>query len=371
MRAFFMALSGISSYQDFMNKYFLLSITTIISFIAPPALAQMSDKEINDLKTIESTVSKRIEDRDDNNFLSVAIENDLFGGGTDEHYTNGGRITYFDVETPMPPVIDKLADAIPTFDVNKTTSTYYTLGQNIYTPQDIETPELQEDDRPYAGWLYGAVGLTSITKNHLDELEFTLGVVGPVALGEQAQKLVHTHVTNSPTPEGWDNQLKNEVGAIISARRRWPTWYTQNIGPLRLRVEPDVNISLGNVYTYAGTGATVTIGPYGDRIQDTPTRVRPAMPGTGFFDTKDNSFSWFLFAGVDGRAIARNIFLDGNTFRDSHSVDKKYFVADANAGVAITYDDYRLSYTLNYRTKEFDGQEDGSLFGAVTASTRF
>ncbi len=349
----------------------ILSLTLTGLFLTSPAFAQMDEKEINDLKTVESSVTNRIEERSDNNFLSFALENDSFGGGTDSFYTSGGRVTYFDVETPMPPIIDQIADAIPTFDVNTTTSTYYTVGQNIYTPEDIEISALQKDDRPYAGWLYGAVGLTTITENHLDELEFTLGVVGPAALGEQTQKFVHTHVTNSPIPSGWGNQLKNEVGAIISARRRWPTWYTNNIGPLRLRIEPDVNVSLGNVYTYAGTGATVTLGPYDDRLQDTPTRVRPAMPGTGFFDSADNSFSWFIFGGLDGRAIARNIFLDGNTFRDSHSVDKKYFVADANAGVAFTYDDYRVSYTLNYRTKEFDNQEDGALFGSITASTRF
>ena len=115
----------------------------------------------------------------------------------------------------------------------------------------------------------------------------------------------------------------------------------------------------------------ITFGPYEDRIQDTPPRVRPAMPGTGFFDTPDHEFSWYLFAGLDGRAIARNIFLDGNTFRDSHDVDKKILVGDANVGLAIGYDDYRLSYTLNYRTKEFDGQDDPSIFGSISLTTRF
>ncbi len=337
-----------------------------------PAFAQMNEKEIDDFRTMESVVKERIKNSSDNNFLSFAIENDLFGGGgTDANYTNGVRVTYFDVETPMPPIIDKLADAIPTFDINETTSTYYTIGHNLYTPEDIKIATLQKNDRPYAAWAYGAVGLTTITKNHMDELEFTLGIVGPAALGEQTQKLVHTHITDSPTPKGWSNQLKNEVGAIISARRRWPTWYTKNLGPLRFRIEPDVNLSLGNIYTYAGTGTTFTLGPYSSRLQDTPTRVRPSMAGTGFFDTDDNQFSWFLFGGLDGRAIARNIFLDGNTFTDSHSVDKKFLVADANAGLALTYDDYRISYTLNYRTVEFDGQDDGSLFGSINLSTRF
>ena len=99
--------------------------------------------------------------------------------------------------------------------------------------------------------------------------------------------------------------------------------------------------------------------------------MRPAAPGTGYFDTPDKGLGWFLFAGLDGRALARNIFLDGNTFSNSHSVDKNYFVGDANAGLALTYDDYRLSYSLTARSKEFKGQDDPTVFGSLTLSTRF
>lgn len=328
-------------------------------------------KDLNDIQSVKQKITKRVQDADDRNYLSLSYENDLIGGGTDENYTSGIRLTYFDIETPMPPVIDELADAVPTFDINETTSTFFSVGQNIFTPKNIEIATEQPNDRPWAGWLYGSVGLTTITDNHIDELEFTLGIVGPESLAEQTQKFIHNHISSSPDPKGWDNQLGLEPGVIISAQRRWPVWYTKNFGPLRMRVEPNINMSLGNIYTYAGTGATMTLGPFKDRLQDTPPRVRPAMAGTGFFDTPDNKLSWYVFGGLDGRAMARNIFLDGNTFKDSPSVDKKYFVGDANLGFALTYDDYRLAYTYNYRTKEFRGQENASNFGSVTLTTRF
>jgi len=337
-------------------------IAAILCFLGgAPAKAQ----------TVQDQITERIKNADDHNYLSLSFENDLIGSGQDENYTNGVRLTYFDVESEIPPVIDELAEAIPTFDINETTSTFFSIGQNLYTPQNIRIRALQPDDRPYAAWLYGSVGLATVTKNHLDELEFTAGVVGPQALGEQTQTFVHKHISDSPLPQGWDNQLKFEPGFIASWRRRWPIWYRQNLGDFRLRIEPDINVSLGNVYTYAGTGATVTFGPYTSRIQDTPPRVRPSMPGTGFFDTPDREISWSLFAGFNGRAMARNIFLDGNTFRDSHSVDKKILVGDANIGATIGFDDYRLSYTLNYRTKEFRKQDDPSIFGSLTLTMRF
>lgn len=352
-------LNKITTYKKAIKTPLL--IAGFFAVLSTPALAQ----------TMQEQISERVKNSSDHNYLSLSFENDSIGGGTDENYTSGVRLTYFDVETPMPPVIDNIAEAIPTFDINNTTSTFFTLGQSLFTPENISIRQNQVNDRPWAAFLYGSIGLATLTKNHLDELEFTAGIVGPAALGEQTQKFVHKHITDSAIPRGWDNQLAFEPGLIMSWRRRWPVWFTQNIDAFRFRIEPDINMSLGNIYTYAGSGATFTFGPYGDRMQDTPPRVQPAMAGTGFFDTPDNELSWYLFAGLHGRAIARNIFLDGNTFKDSHDVSKKHLVGDANVGFALTFDDYRLSYTLNYRTKEFDGQEDDSVFGSITLTTRF
>lgn len=322
-------------------------------------------------ETSEEFVTRRIKQAEEKNYLSFSYENDLIGGGDDQFYTSGLRATYFNVNTPVPPLIDEMADMIPTFDLNATTSTFFSFGQNIYTPENIGVRTNQNQDRPWAAWLYGSVGLATIENNHIDELEFTLGVVGPEALGEQTQKAIHSHITGSETPRGWSNQLEFEPGLILSWQRRWPRWWAQDIGSLRLRAEPNVNVSLGNIYTYAGTGLSLKLGPNLGIIEDSPPRVRPAMPGTGFFETPDRGWSWHLFAGADGRAVGRNIFLDGNTFRDSASIDKEHFVGDLTAGAALTFDRYRLSYSFNYRTEEFEGQDGAATFGSLTLSTRF
>jgi len=279
--------------------------------------------------TVEQDVVKRVKKASEKDFISISVENDVLGGGTDKYYTSGVRLSWFNVSTPVPPVIDELAEAIPTFDLNQSTSTFFTLGQNLYTPENIEVQADQSEDRPWAGFLYGSVGLATLNNNHIDEFELTLGVVGPEALGEQTQKLFHTHITDSPTPRGWRNQLGFEPGIVVSAGRRWPRFFHEEVGGFRFQAEPNVNVSVGNIYTYAGTGLSLTFSPDDGALRDKPPRVRPANPGTGYFETPENGFGWVLFAGVDGRAVARDIFLDGNTFKDSASVDKKNFVADA------------------------------------------
>ena len=63
--------------------------------------------------------------------------------------------------------------------------------------------------------------------------------------------------------------------------------------------------------TYLEVGATLRIGNDLPNDYGAP-RIRPSLPGSNFFLPRDN-FGWYLFAGAGGRAVAYNIFLDGNT----------------------------------------------------------
>jgi len=77
------------------------------------------------------------------------------------------------------------------------------------------------------------------------------------------------------------------------------------------------------------------------------------------------------FAAVDGRAIARNLLLDGNTFRDSHSVDKEPFVADVMGGAALIIHRFKITYTYVYRTREFKTQKGEQHFGSISIAYTF
>jgi len=69
--------------------------------------------------------------------------------------------------------------------------------------------------------------------------------------------------------------------------------------------------------------------------------------------------------------VAHNIFLDGNTFRDSRSVKKENFVGDAQLGLAVVIDGVRLAYTHVLRTREYVGQDASDQFGAFSVSFAF
>jgi len=300
---------------------------------------------------------------EDGSYINMTLENDLFGKGTDQNYTNGIRIGWFEPGRKPPGITERFDGFIPFLDVNETTSVTYSLGHNLYTPDDIESKAQDPDDRPWAAFAYASMGMVTLDESYLDEYEITLGVVGPLALGEPIQKTVHD-IIGSPEPNGWDNQLKNEPGLILSWQRRWPVSLKKDFAGSYLSLAPHVGLTAGNIYTYANAGAAFKVSSAGGRWADKPLMVQPSIPGTGFFPRAKRIY-WEMFLAFEARAVARNIFLDGNTFRDSHSVDRKPLVGDVSAGFTATWRRLRLGYTLVYRTREFAGQDEPALFGAV------
>lgn len=270
---------------------------------------------------------------------------------------------------------EKAAAYVPVFSRRGHLRTSYAIGQSIFTPEDITRKDLVEDERPYAGWLYAAVGLISdhrvrdgsLQSKRLDSLELNVGVVGPASLTEETQSMVH-RIVGSPQPKGWRNQLHNELGIMLVYDRQWQAQYLSEVWGLGVDLTPHVGGTLGNVMTSLSCGATLRFGrdlpsDYG------PPSIRPSLPGSGFF-RPTQSFGWYLFVGLEGRFVAHSIFLDGNTFRSSHSVDREPWVGDVQAGLVLTWDDVRLSFTNIFRSDEFVGQKTSTEFGSISLSLR-
>lgn len=173
--------------------FLIPALLGLCAIIAPCAYAD---------QTLEQSIPEKVFDAQEKKIITLIVENDFLGGGTDENYTSGVRINYTNIDVKFSEIAHHIDRLIPTFDINRTSSIYYSFGQNIYSPRDITRTSLNPDDRPWAGFLYGALGMVTLTDNHTDEVEATLGIVGPAALGELTQKFVHKHFTDSLTPGG-------------------------------------------------------------------------------------------------------------------------------------------------------------------------
>lgn len=303
--------------------------------------------------------------------IQVFIENDSFGS-TDQYYTNGIK---FGCGIPAERV-SKLFTLPPNALLRTITDGAQNhfglfLGQNIYTPRDITVAAPQPNDRPWAAWLYvGAVAQSvkeemldsGLTEGRLHTVEFDLGFVGPPALGRQIQTFWHNHVVDAPEPRGWGNQIRGEPGFMLSYlhKRR----YGDRNG---IQFVPHAGMSLGTIMTFARAGGIVRIGQnmtgFGpDSIEPGGAMLKNARFGKesegGAGDVRRN-FEWFAFAGVDGRVIGHNIFLDGSLFRSGPSVQRRDTVYDFTAGISARIDKLRVSVTRIKRSEEFTSTAGG------------
>lgn len=282
--------------------------------------------------------------------IQIFIENDSFRS-SDQYYTNGikigGGIPADKVSKLFTRPPNALLDAI-----TDGASNHFGLfiGQNMYTPRDITIAAPQPNDRPWAAWLYVGAVAQSVKDDRLHTVEFDLGVVGPPALGEPVQKFWHDLV-NAAEPKGWDNQIRGEPGFMISYlhKRR----YGDSNG---LQFVPHAGATLGTIMTQARIGGLLRAGQnmtgFGpDSIEPGGAMLKNARRQHD--EGRARPYEWFAFAGVDGRLVGHNIFLDGSLFRDGPSVSRRDTVYDLMAGASVRYEALRVSLTRIKRSEEF------------------
>ena len=276
----------------------------------------------------------------DATLTSITVENDFFVG-YDHHYTNGVQLAF--AATP---------------------STVVAFGQRMYTPTNTDTATPDPKDRPYAGWLYALTDTRLPTTDTIDHLTLSLGMVGPHALGRQAQNAVHRVLGNAEA-KGWDSQIGSEATLLVGYERAWPRVVSGQIGERSYDVATRVGGEIGNVFTYAATGAVVR---YGHNLPDDipVTHISLGPPRDGYRGARESG--WYVWAGVDARAVAHNMFLDGNTVRDSPSVQRKPFGYDGQLGAAFAWPLARVGFAYVQRSREFDGQQGPDRFGQLTLS---
>lgn len=310
-------------------------------------------------------------------FYTFLWENDVTGG-TDKNYTNGNAYSFSSLPRPLQSATGALARSLLGADCESVL--FYTLGlsQSMYTPEDREATEPLPDEHPYAGWRSAEYAITvarassaliGVTDAPRDwsTLSLQLGVVGPLARQQQLQNRFHDLIDDIRLG-GWDNQLKNEPALLLSYDRRWQQAMITGASGRSADLVPGFGAAVGNVLLQASAGFTARFGVHLAE-SDLPTRIRPGATGTSVSFAKDRA-AWYLFAGIEGRAVARNIFLDGNTFQESLRVEKRPTVTDLQWGAVLRLRGLQASYTFVTRSEEFLTQNGPHRFGSLTLTWR-
>ncbi len=310
--------------------------------------------------------------------LSLYFENDgAFArpnGSTDRHYTSGTGIAV----QWQSPVTDEMVGAIPSigdeFAPERPGISFgagVVLSLNMYTPEDISDPEAIYNDRPYAGWTY--VGLIAQRANRagsipvFEHIELDVGAVGATGQAGKVQRWVHEHY-GSQIPEGWDYQIRDEVGFDYRYQRRWRidlmSESARHGGAVQLI--PEAGVTLGTVHLNAGAGALLRAGW---NLPDDfgPGSMRFASDFTRSFANGGPRIGGYVFIHPSGAVVGHDSTIDGSFFQSSPVEGASQTLTGAlQMGLAIQFlGHFEVSYSQTYLTHEFVGQKTKDGYGAL------
>ncbi len=295
--------------------------------------------------------------------INIYLENDA-EFDTDVGYSDGGK---FSALLYRPNVEGHWLRIPFTEDLTRSHFISFSAARQMFTPDDLDATEVVEDERPYAGWFYYEMGLHQSSQRHLDSLIVQVGVLGPASLTEAYQKYIHKLLGVS-NPAGWEHQLRNEIGLQLNYQHKWRFVPTEVWG-VESSIIPYAGGEFGNIAIKANSGVSLRIGwnipedfdtSFIDDVGESGIPVHPnSIPG----GSKIWSFNFNLSAG--GSFVARDVFLDGNTFTDSHSVEKNLLRAYGRYGFSARYKSFILDYHRVYNTEHYKTQGYGHKYGAI------
>ncbi len=309
------------------------------------------------------------------------MENDIFAG-TDEQYTGGLKLTWSRyglskfpedawLHSWLYPVVNRLGfENIRESEKALT----FSMGQDVYTPNDIEKTELIKDDRPYAGFTYIEIGFHRKLENRMHTFGICAGIVGPHSYAEAFQSAGHD-LLNNKEPKGWDHQLKDEPVICMIYDYKWKIFASNINAGVGGDVIFNTGGGIGNVRTYYNIAMMMRWGwnvPNDcGNFSIQPATCFNAELKQSVCGTQKKRFGAHLFFSVGSQLVLHDIFLDGNTFRDSHSVDKKPVVGVFMGGIGLVYGKIKTVFGYVVRTKSFETQPDAEVFGSTNISFQY
>ncbi len=320
--------------------------------------------------------------------VALWSENDAWVTGPNaiSNYSNGLQLTFSPVAPHEPCAGDcdgqafrRFVDFMNIFEAGEQAPESeirlrYGLSHQYFTPDDTQIAAIQPDDRPYAAWLSTSLEIVnerlvsdvnSSDRYARSSIGLRLGVIGPAAHGEELQRAWH-RVCGCSDPQGWDLQLENEPGFVYTLNHDRQLVRHDFSNAWSVDVIGMAEAAIGNVYTGAEVAGTVRFG-----YNLSPRWQGKTMADIGY-DVHDigSSPGFFLMAGLAGRYVARDIFIDGNTWRDSHSVDRTPWVSDQMLGLGMHWKQAEVRVTMTRRSDQFSTQLGTTWFGSVVVVWR-
>jgi hypothetical protein len=221
----------------------------------------------------------------------------------------------------------------------------FVLGQRIYTPVDITLTisEIEEYERPYAGWLYFGFEREEMFKDKSRiEYEAYMGFVGEYSFAEQSQKTIHV-ITDSDMPEGWDSQIENILGVQMAVKYYHKNFFREYSGGRSAEGFFTMRGEFGNVFMNLSFSQIFKYG----KINEFP-----------FLDSWEEG-SLYIFVEPKLDIVLYDATLEGDIFKNQsiYTEDINNIVGELQAGIEMRMGKIKLNYSINIGSSQIKGRE--------------
>ncbi|GAB3922387.1 lipid A deacylase LpxR family protein [Mucilaginibacter myungsuensis] len=288
--------------------------------------------------------------------IGLQADNDSFlGKGFDRYYTNGIFLNYRTALTSKD--TSKIKNKILGFDI----------GQKIYNPQTGRIGSPAFVDRPFAGYLYGAVNLNLLYANESNlKLTAQVGVIGPGALGEEIQTSIHDWFGFYEL-KGWEYQVHD--GAQLNL---WAEYNKLLIRKSFVDLTLATHAALGNGFTGANAGLMLRAGrlnPLYNSVSTQSTVSRSAY-------STSNPYELFAYYKPMANYIAYDATIQGSlfnkkTYPDQVLLTRMPWVFNSQIGGALAMGHWVVDLSVIVRTKDVKEMRRSEQWGSVAVNYRF
>ena len=272
---------------------------------------------------------------DQKKYFRFHYDNDYFTK-TDKYYTQGITLEY------VHPSIKKIPAARLLWKPFNTQPQYgISLTLFGYTPTTITSDSILYGDRPFNANI--SLKIFSIQADEINRQQistaFSIGVMGPAALGYEIQYNIHRWLKN-PLPHGWQHQTKNDI--IINYQLNYEKQLLSAGNNFLLNTTTEVG--LGTLNDKLSGGLNFMAGHFNKRFLPPGTEKRKAE----YYFYSQGRVS---FIGYDA-SMQGGLFTRKNPYTISGG-DISRVTFQADAGIIVNFKKFYLSYTQSILTKEF------------------
>ncbi len=268
-------------------------------------------------------------------YFRFHYDNDFFTK-TDQYYTQGITLEYVHPSIKKIPVARLLLNPF-------NTESQYGISFNLfgYTPTSILSDSILYGDRPFNANISLQIFSRQADDIHRQQISaaFSMGVMGPAALGYEIQYGIHRWLKN-PLPHGWQHQTKNDI--IIN---------------YQLNYEKQI-ASAGNIFLL-NTTAEARLGTLNDKLSGGFNFMAGRFNKRFLPQGKQKRIAEYYLYG-QGRVnfVGYDASMQGGLFsrKNPYTIagrDVSRITFQADAGIIVNFKKFYLSYTQSILSKEF------------------